>query len=73
MYYQQQEATRLEANATRNKKLLGAPGITTRSKGATTVGAPGIATSNKKLVKLQRGDVMGCDFGCGEVCVVLSC
>ena len=30
------------------KKLLGAPGLTTRSKDATN-GAPGMATSNKKL------------------------
>ena len=32
--------------ATRNKKLLGAPGLTTR----TLLGAPGIANRNKKLL-----------------------
>ena len=40
-------ASRLEA--TSNKKLLGAPGLTATSKDATN-GAPGIATGNKKLV-----------------------
>ena len=34
---------RLEAIASRNKKLLGAPGLTTRSK--KLLGAPGIATN----------------------------
>ena len=35
--------------ATRNTKLAGAPGLTTRSKEATN-GAPGRTTSNKKLL-----------------------
>ena len=44
---------RLEAIATSHKKLLGAPGLTARSR--TLLGAPGIATrsiltSNKKLL-----------------------
>ena len=39
-------AAQLSAITTRNKKLLGAPGLTTRSKDATN-GAPGIATRNK--------------------------
>ena len=34
-----------------NKKLLVAPGLTTRSKDATR--APGIVTSNEKLLKLS--------------------
>ena len=38
----------LEAIASRNKKLLGAPGIATRNK--KLLGAPGIATRNKKLL-----------------------
>ena len=38
---------------TSNKKLLAAPGLTTRNK--KLLGAPGIATSNKKLLVLADG------------------
>ena len=45
-------ASRLEAIAISNKKLLGAPGLTTRSV-RTLLGAPGIATSSKDATRME--------------------
>ena len=42
----------------RNKKLIGDPGLTTRSKDATR--APGITTSNKGLVDMLRSNASPC-------------
>ena len=52
----------LEKIATSNKKLLGAPGLTTRSKDATLLGAPGIATMNKKLLEKSFGRAWELEF-----------
>ena len=46
-------------DATRNKKLVGAPGIAARSKDA-TIGALGLTTRNKKLLGARSyGDETG--------------
>ena len=47
-----------------NKKLLGAPGIATRSKDATT-GAPGLTTRNKDATRSKRSKGC-CRFLCGQ-------